>query len=604
MTLRRREWLSALALGLWLSVASVWPVAMMPLGRTQLLWQPFLLLSLVALTAVRARQVGWAAAAGQGVYLFMFFTLTGWLPWLRAIPSSLDFQYPPAYRHYLALYEAALSALVGFQAACAASGCAPRWWPVGSWSRPLVVAPLWLIGRAVFFEHWVSPLMGVVVGWMLWALQPWRRALVQRSALRGWQLIPWGLFAFTLLVVFGGGMRIYGKLRADFLLASDDGINFYDSAVEIAQDPSRIWSYPAIERNMFTGYFVFMGLWFRAVGPHIPSWLLWQGVAAGLLAVVVYRLGQVVGSRAVGAVAAVLVVLDHVMLHLMATFNMEVGLIPSLYAAVWLWVSADAHPPHVRLRRSFWAGLMFGVATLFRPTAGLLPLLLVVLLVWERPRLSWRHLRVQAAVMFAGFALPLLLLLIRHRIAWGQWTLGGERTLGTSWKLNYAWTIQDQHPAKIGLGPWLKLFAEDPSVLWREIIPAWWAQLLQLWTHPGFGQMDLVQGLNYPGFYQAGLATILVVAVVVGAIVAARRRRRVDLTTLALPAYFTSLILVFLVLNTRYRAPFIPAVYLLGCLGVSAIAAAIRSRVMISPALSMPVHSRSPTLRGLIRTPR
>jgi hypothetical protein len=120
------------------------------------------------------------------------------------------------------------------------------------------------------------------------------------------------------------------------------------------------------------------------------------------------------------------------------------------------------------------------------------------------------------------------------------------------------------------------------------MIPDWWTQILSLWTHRGFGQMDFVQGLNYPGFYQAALAVMVAAGVVVGIAQAIRRRTRTDAVLLMLPAYFTSLAFVFWVINTRYRAPFIPSLVLLCCAGWSAIARAVRARakeprVLVSP---------------------
>ena len=181
--------------------------------------------------------------------------------------------------------------------------------------------------------------------------------------------------------------------------------------------------------------------------------------------------------------------------------------------------------------------------------------------------------------MLGGFLLSLLPLFIRHRIAWGHWTLfGGSQGGLLSWHANYAWSIHAQHPYAIGWGPWLRLLSADPAAIWREMIPNWWTQILYLWTHRGFGQMDLVEGLNHNGSYQAALTGIAAAGIVVGAILAVRRRTRADLILLLLPVYFSSLALVYYVINTRYRAPFIPTLYLLCCLGFSWAASAIRGR--------------------------
>jgi len=584
----RPEWGRAVALGAWLSGVALWPVAMLPVGKTHLLWQPFLLLSLLVLSVGEARRSEWGSALAQSLYLGAFFTLAAWLPMIRTIPSTATFSYPHGYTYYLALYEAAFSALVGCQAFWAASGRAPSWWPAGPWSRPLVMAPVVLLGRAIAVGHGISPLIGIMLGFLMAVLVSRQRPGLVLG--RRGTVVPWMLVGAAVGLVVASGMRFYLQLGADYPLNSDDGISYFQSAEEIAKDPRRIWTPPAFESNMFSLYVVLMGLWFRIVGTQIPSWLAWQGLAAGLLAVMVYRLGQhVSGSRLVGMAAAALVTFDHVMLHLMATLNMEVAFIPALYVAAWLWSTVPEQPPRAQLRRCVVAGVAVGFSALFRPTSGLFPLVLVGALFLERPKLSWRNLMKQAGGLFAGFAAPIALLLIRHRVAWGHWTTGDASGAPLSWNANYAWVIQGQHPYKIGWGPWLRLLASDPSVIWREMIPNWWAQILYLWTHHGFGQMDFVQGLNYSGVYQAAFMTLMAVGISVGAAVALRRRRRADLVLLALPAYFTGLALIFWVINTRYRAPFIPALYVLAGLGCSLIARTIRQGATQSarrPALS------------------
>jgi hypothetical protein len=263
------------------------------------------------------------------------------------------------------------------------------------------------------------------------------------------------------------------------------------------------------------------------------------------------------------------------MLHLAATMNMETFFIPALYLVLLLWVVAEEGTRERQRSVSFVAGLVLGIATIFRPTSALLICALGLLFFWERPRRLWRQLWMQGRWLLIGFALPMALLLIRHRIAWGQWTLAGVKGPLSSLQ-NYALVVDGQHPVQIGIGPWLRLVADDPGVIWHHVIPAWWEQWLYLWTHPGFGQMDLLLGLHHVGPYQATLTSILVGGILVGVGVALRRRSRLDLILVALPVYFSALVFVFYVLNSRYRAPFIPALYLLCCSGFYAAIATVR----------------------------
>ncbi len=588
-----------MALGAWWCAAAAWPASPLAIGKTSVLWQPLLVLSLLAWTAGRARRIGWAAAAGQSVFLYAVVTLAAWLPWLHATAAaSEEYPYPRVYGYYLWLYEAALAALVGWLGWGALAWREPSWWTVGGWSRPLAMAPAWLIVRAVSMGHWLIPLVGVSAGALLGAWRPWRR-LTRPSPAAWGRLAPWALGMVALLAVVGSGLRIYQQTGPDnYLLASDDGRTYYDYAVALARDPGRLWRPPPFEVNFFTLYPVVMSWWFRLAGAHLPSWLIWQGVASGVLALAVYWLGRQLASRTTGLIAAGLVSIDHVMLHLMGTLNMEVFFIPALYVAIALWASAGDPARPSRWSRAFLAGLMVGVATLMRPTSALVPWLWLVLLRVERPTRRWAEICAHGGWLLAGFLLPMAALMVRHHMVWGQpW--GADQGSVLSWQFNYAWDVHGQHPGRVGWDPWLRALAADPAVIWREMIPEWWAQVLFLWTHRGFGQMDLLQGLNHGGFYQAALTGFLSAGILIGILQALRRRRRGELALLSLPLYFTGLALVWYVLNSRYRSPFLPALYLFACLGIRAAASAIRARVSASSPARPPPPAAKPVLQAI-----
>jgi hypothetical protein len=341
-------------------------------------------------------------------------------------------------------------------------------------------------------------------------------------------------------------------------------------AVAIASNPSIFWTSDLDQTNHFTGYYAAMGMWFRLVGPDLPSWLFWHAVAGGVLVWVAYLLGRELGGPWCGLVAGMWVVADRITLHLMATLNMETFFLPLLYLAVLLWHRAASRP-------AWWAALaggVLGLATIVRPTVAALPLVWLGLLPFERTRFPthprWR----QAAAMLGGFSVGLVALLLHHRIAWESWTLGGVKATTTSLKY-HALLVHGQHPADVGVGPWLQLVFSDPHVIWTRILPGWWDQLFVLWTHPGFGQMDLVQGLSHAGPYQAALTTIIAACAIWGAWTALRSRSRLALQLVVMPVYFSSFVVAFFMLNARYRASFIPALILLACLGVTAAKRAV-----------------------------
>ena len=578
------QWAGALLLGVWLSVTAVWPMALVPVGRMQLMWQPLLLLTLTILVLLRGRRAGWGPAIGRSLWMFVVFTVAAWLPFLHQIPASPP-SYPAFYTAYLLLYEGGLAMLVGWQAALAGCSRQPSWWTVDGWSKPLVVAPILMALRSLHHSgDWLAPVVGLGLGAGLGIWQR-RRGWTCRLSPWVWRLIPVGLFIVAGLLVFVAALRMYSLTgpgepgtQTGFPAASDDGPAYYSLGLAISKDPRLLFTSQLGDQLFFTGYSILMGLWFWLWGgPHIPSWLLWHGVAGGALAVAVYGIGRkLTGQAVLGVVAGCLVVADHIMLQLLGTMNQETFFFALIYAALLLW--SQTTNPDARLRVGFFAGLMMGVSVVFRTASLMLPFAWCLCLLWERPRRDVRLVRAQAWMLLLGVFIPVALMVIRHRIAWGYWTLSGIHAEGRTVGFNYALRLHDVHLTDVGLVGWLQRLAAEPQLLWQHVIPSWWKQGVYLWTHRGFGQMDFVQGLNAPGAYQAALMTILSVSALVGAVVAIRRRARLDVALLSLPLCFTSLVLVFYVLNSRYRSPFIPALYLLSCLGLSLPWMTARSR--------------------------
>lgn len=561
-------------------------MGLVPVGRTQLMWQPLLLLTLTILVLSRGRREGWGLAAGRSLWMFVVFTLAAWLPSLHDLPASQR-GYPAFYDVYLLAYEGGLAMLVGWQAALAASSRRSSWWTVDGWSKPLVVAPILMIAVQSLHPagHWLAPVVGLSLGAGLGVWQG-RRGWTWRLSPSVWRVVPVGLFIAAGVLVLVSALRIYSLTglsepgtQAGFPGASDDGPAYYGLGLAISRDPRLLFTSQLGDQVFFTGYSVLMGLWFWLLGaPHVPSWLLWHGVAGGLLAVAVYWIGRQLTGRAVlGVVAAVLAVADHVMLHLLSTMNQETFFFALVYWALLLW-SQTADSQAARPRLALLAGLLIGVSVVCRTISLLIPLVWYLGMSWERSRFGISSARKHGGLLLLGCAIPVALMIIRHRIAWGYWTVAGAHAQEYVVGWNYALRLHDVHLTDVGLVGWLRMLAAEPQLLWQHVIPSWWEQGVYLWTHRGFGQMDLVQGLNAPGSYQAALTTILTVSALVGAVVAIRRRTRLDVTLLSLPFYFTSFVLLYYVLNSRYRSPFIPALYLLSCLGLSLPWTAARSR--------------------------
>ena len=118
-----RQWVGSCLLGLWLSVATVWPVSFVSVRLTQIMWQPLLLASLTILTVVRRRRFGWRGTLGHSLWIYAILNVAAWLPSLRA--TGYEYPYPRAYGYYLAAYEGVLAALIGYQALYALVSRAP-----------------------------------------------------------------------------------------------------------------------------------------------------------------------------------------------------------------------------------------------------------------------------------------------------------------------------------------------------------------------------------------------------------------------------------------------------------------------------------------------
>jgi len=567
-----------LALGIWLSITAVWPTVWLPIGKTQLLYQPLLILTLTIMAWRSAKEWGWAMASGRALWIFAVLSIAAWLPVLRTTPTHVPT--PRAYEGYLLIYEVGLAMLMGWQAAWSVSARRDSWWTIDGWSKPLIIAPMLLACQALRVGDWVAP-AAVGMGAVLGVFQG-RRGWTAQPSPRTWRLIPVVVFIIAGALVFVSALRIYSLTGAGYPDASDDGRAYYLEALAFSKDPRLFFTAELKDKIFFSSYYVVMGLWFWLVrGPHIPSWLVWHGVAGGLLAVAVYWIGRQLTGRAIfGVVAGLLVAADHVMLHLLSTMNQETFFFTCIYGALLLWSqAATAATPRSRFRAAMLAGLVLGVSVTFRTASIVLPIAWCLLLLWERPKLSGRAVGTQMGLLLLGLLIPVALMVIRHRIAWGYWSLAGDHMRYKIIQWNYALQLPGGHLVDIGFGEWVRQLAAEPHLLWQHVIPSWWKQGVELWTHRGFGQMDLVQGLNHPGPYQAALTTVLSVSALVGILIAIRQRTRLGSALLSLPVCFTSFVLIFYVLNSRYRSPFIPALYLLSCLGFSLAVTGGQARV-------------------------
>jgi hypothetical protein len=576
----RISWITTLILVLALACTAVWPSSIIRIHLAQLLFQPALLVLLIGIGwwQLRAQQTVGCVLASLAV-IYTLYALAAWLPWVREGEGA---PYASGYRYVLYAYEAVVAAALSW-ISCRAVWRAidgvrvqDRWWAL------LGGIPVLLVIRGCQSGSWLSVPCGVVMGVAAacGALR-WMRHGIPREYPR-W-VVPTAVCVVAWLIAYAAGLRIYGQTGVDFPIASDDGDSYFRQAVAMAAQPLDFFSDRLHDQLFFTGYYPLMALWFMLVGSaHIPSWLFWHGVAGGLLALSVFALGRRLGGAMCGLIAVAGVIGNHVMLHLMGTLNMETLFVPALYVVLWLWVVAGERTTE-RNAYALWTGVTLGIATIVRPTSVLFPVALGAVVLWESSSSTMRRRCVELWRMVYGFAIPVALLYIRNRIAWGQWTLASDKAQ-ISMQVNKALIINGQHLSELGWGPWLGELLQHPQVLLTQLIPQWTDNVLRLWTHRGFGQMDLLKGLNYVGPYQAVISNVMLIGVLIGVVAAIRQRHRLGGLLLLMPVYFSALTVPFLVLNSRYRSPFIPALYLLFAWGAIIVVRAVARSASAVPA--------------------
>lgn len=333
-------------------------------------------------------------------------------------------------------------------------------------------------------------------------------------------------------------------------------------------------------------------------------WLTGASVVAGKtlnlalsLAVVALTFGlgrRLFPERAVAPVAAGLIAVH-------PAFVAYSGVLASepLYTTLTLGglvLLADTERP-----RSGWAGLLFGVATLVRPQALLLPFLALAV---RRPGLAARPLGLACAVAAGMMALVLAPWLARNQAVFGQFvfvsTNGGDNLLighhpGATGRYRNPLEIEprlsglsepqrDSSSRRLAVGH----LRRDPGSVARTAPAkleatflsgtdaAYWAFQTEkgLLRTPGVGD-DKPRFLTFRAYGQA-FAPALALAAVVGSLLALARRRPVPAVIWVWIGY-TALIAVAFFGNPRFGVPVAPLLALAAAQGVAALTAGSRS---------------------------
>jgi hypothetical protein len=167
----------------------------------------------------------------------------------------------------------------------------------------------------------------------------------------------------------------------------------------MAVTPERIYTqYPP-------GYPAVLALFVRL---GIPS--LCGATLGALTALGTYRLGKRVAAATVGALAALLLATNPVVIRWSAAYMSHAAAMTALCIAAWLALDATERLDHRRDVEGVLAGLMLGVAFTVRPVTALAVGLSIWLALFAR-RLGWPRLRRVTSMMCLGGILPFVALL-------------------------------------------------------------------------------------------------------------------------------------------------------------------------------------------------
>jgi hypothetical protein len=201
--------------------------------------------------------------------------------------------------------------------------------------------------------------------------------------------------------------------------ASDaQGWDLCGESIAVGQGMLAYW--PAIR----PGYAIFLALFYTWLGAnHVVGVLLNLGLVA-LTAALIVRIGETLGQRCAGVLAALAFAAQQTTLDNSLTLGTETL---GLFLSVWS-LAALCRGLHTGRRGAFLlAGVLFGLSNLTRPlTLPALPVLLLCI-AWPagRPR-DFRRPLMRTAVFAAGLALVLGPWLVRQRLVCGVATLSAN----------------------------------------------------------------------------------------------------------------------------------------------------------------------------------
>jgi hypothetical protein len=508
-----------------------------------------------------------ATAVARGFALVATVEIARSLVPLRAEASAVDLQ--GVYALYVRLAQLLLFLSIG-----AISGLgAVRWRP---WVMPLTVAAAITLGRLAI-EHDVINASALIAGAVIVGLAAragWRVPLPVDPARR------WALVAILVLLVAVRMLFVVVLLRAhglDYPLATDDGPSYDDNAWRLAtglgaEVPANAF-YFNIYVVLLAGIYAIVGHSFLIVG------FIQACLAAGS-AWCMFWIGRRLAGAAVGAIAALAMAVNSVLVELAAGIGTEALAIPLLTAAmallVWLIGLGGRSRP---ILAAFGAGAMLGLIGVTRDVMLGLPLFLTPWIVWALAR---SRIRTRTAVAITA------LFLVGALLAYLPFSLYRDRfNFASSYLVPVAYSLGHAELNKLGIGPTygmgpsLAAIAAHPADAIGAVARESWEKLDMLMLSSTFGSFDptfLIQRSQYA----AAAETYFLIAVLFGILLLVARRTlslEIRVLLLLLPAYGIVAHVILFHANAafRYRALYDPVFAIAFGLAVVTIWRAARS---------------------------
>lgn len=212
------------------------------------------------------------------------------------------------------------------------------------------------------------------------------------------------------------------NLSFPYPVGGDDAPNYMELAQNLREHGvfSR-FTYPPYSPESFrTPGYPFIIALFLALTNTIYAIPVIQAFIAALSAIIIYRMGSRLFSERVGLYAALLFVFDPIGIYLSSVVLSETFFIFFFILGVYSAFIFTQNNP----RAFFVSGIFFGTATLIRPIAQFMPLVLIVLwlVMWGKEFFTKRRF-MQVTLFIVGFLLVVFPWVLRNRVVAHSWNL-------------------------------------------------------------------------------------------------------------------------------------------------------------------------------------